>query len=230
MTVEALVFDLDDTLYCERDFAFSGFKAVEDGLTARYGLSGFAKVAWRLFRAGERSRVLGRALETYGITDPRLEASLVELYRSHQPKIALSADAAAFLERDTRPRAIITDGFAETQRRKIEALRLGGHGFDPIVCTSELGIGFGKPHPRAFELVEAHLGLKGHRLAYVADNPAKDFIAPRHLGWRTVQITRPGAVHPPSPAGGVAAEVRIERLDELYGALGQRESLSALGN
>ena len=30
---------------------------------------------------------------------------------------------------------------------------------------------------------------------YVADNPTKDFAAPRALGWHTVRIRRPGGLH-----------------------------------
>jgi putative hydrolase of the HAD superfamily len=30
---------------------------------------------------------------------------------------------------------------------------------------------------------------------YVADNPAKDFVAPRALGWATVRVRRAGSLH-----------------------------------
>ena len=52
----ALVFDLDDTLYLERDFARSGFAAAGDWLQQELGIGGFAETGWRIFEAGDRAR------------------------------------------------------------------------------------------------------------------------------------------------------------------------------
>ena len=40
--------------------------------------------------------------------------------------------------------------------------------------------------------------------AYIADNPLKDFIAPRELGWRTVRVRREGGLYAYIEAGSVA--------------------------
>jgi putative hydrolase of the HAD superfamily len=37
-------------------------------------------------------------------------------------------------------------------------------------------------------MMQRHPGLQ---YIYIADNPAKDFVAPNLLGWKTVQILRP---------------------------------------
>ena len=51
---------------------------------------------------------------------------------------------------------------------------------------------------------------------YVADNPRKDFIAPRALGWRTVRIRRRGGEHVAyGAAAAEAAEREVELLTEL---------------
>ena len=81
-----------------------------------------------------------------------------------------------------------------SQRAKAEALGLD-RWIETMVFTAELGPEFGKPHPRAFELVQERTGVPGSRCIYVADNPAKDFDAPHALGWRTVRIRRPAALH-----------------------------------
>ena len=44
-------------------------------------------------------------------------------------------------------------------------------------------------------------GLIGFPLAYVADNPLKDFVTPRARGWWTVQVERPERVHHVRGAG-----------------------------
>jgi putative hydrolase of the HAD superfamily len=85
-----------------------------------------------------------------------------------------------------------------------------------VICTGAWGPGFGKPHPRAFEAVEAWSGRSGCNLVYVADNPTKDFVTPRARGWQTVQILRPERVHHlEAPDAAHEAHAAITSLDEL---------------
>ena len=57
-----LVFDLDDTLYPERQFALSGFAAAERWAQSSLGLMGLAGDMTRLFRSGpSRSAISARA-------------------------------------------------------------------------------------------------------------------------------------------------------------------------
>lgn len=209
------VFDLDDTLYLERDFACSGFAAVGRHLRDELGLDGFAARCESLLLSGVRGTIFDRALRELGRdSDAVLVKRLVEIYRSHMPQIALAPDAEACLSRLHGRLALITDGPARTQRAKIAAL-----GLEPriglIITTGAWPGDFGKPHPRAFQDVMAWSGQPAHAHTYVADNAAKDFVAPRALGWRTIQIVRPGSIHralPPSPDH--VAEMVIETLDE----------------
>lgn len=214
-----VVFDLDDTLYLERDFVRSGYAAVAGWMRQRFGMSDFAERAALEFERGDRVHVFDAVLAGYDLLrQPGLVATLVSLYRCHQPDIALAPDAAAWLSRHRhqRPLAIITDGPAVTQTNKLRALGLEGGGITPLVCTGQWGREYWKPHPRGFEHVAAHFQRPGAAFVYVADNPAKDFIAPRALGWRTVQIVRPGAIHAGrAVADAVAADTIITSLDAL---------------
>jgi putative hydrolase of the HAD superfamily len=63
--------------------------------------------------------------------------------------------------------------------------------FDPIVLTASLGPGHGKPATTGFEAIAHEWGMEGAALAYVGDNPAKDFIGPRKLGWLTIRLRQP---------------------------------------
>lgn len=218
-STDRIVFDLDDTLYLERDFVFSGYRTVGDWLLQTEGVAGFAGACRALFEAGERRRVFDRALAGCGFAPDRvatLVPQLVARYRGHAPDITLCADAARFLAAHA-PVAVITDGPEATQRAKAAALRLERF-CDLLVPTAQWGMGFEKPHPRAFEAVAA--AARGRPCVYVADNAAKDFLAPKRLGWRSVQILRPDRVHeglPPSPAH--AADRVIESIDQLEAAL-----------
>lgn len=41
MTIKAIVFDMDDTLYEERQYVISGFKAVDQYVIEQFGVTGF---------------------------------------------------------------------------------------------------------------------------------------------------------------------------------------------
>ena len=53
----------------------------------------------------------------------------------------------------------------------------------------------------------------------MADNPAKDFVAPHRLGWRTVRVRRAGGLHA-DVSSGDDVDVEISGLAELDTALG----------
>lgn len=213
-----IVFDLDDTLYLERDFVRSGLRAAGAWLEDTAGLPGLEERCLALFESGHRTRIFDMALEGLEVNNADvIVPQLVEIYRGHRPEIKLTEDADRYLGRqnDGERYALITDGIAETQAAKVRSLGLYarlGH----VICTGAWGPGFGKPHPRAFEAVEAWSGKSGCDLVYVADNPTKDFITPRARGWRTVQILRPERVHHlDAPDAAHKAHAAITSLDEL---------------
>ena len=88
----------------------------------------------------------------------------------------------------------MTDGYADVQERKIEALGLAQR-IGCRILTDVLGRSFWKPSAEGFHRVMAVLPGSAEGFVYVADNPRKDFIAPRALGWRTARIRRAGGEH-----------------------------------
>lgn len=213
-----IVLDLDDTLYLEEGYIQSGLAAVGAWADAVLGTRDFCGTARGLRRQGVTSRLFDATLAALGITPAsELVDHCVLRYRAHLPDITLEPDALAFLQLPGDwSMALITDGAAESQRRKIDALGLHRFDIDPIICTDDWGRCFWKPHRRAFEVVHASRKGTASGFLYVADNPAKDFITPARLGWSTVQINRPGAIHPrvpPSPRH--AADAEIDSLEAL---------------
>lgn len=219
-----VVCDLDDTLYLERDYVASGFKAVGVWAEAQLSLPDFGNVAWKLFQAGRRERIFDAALQQLGVGGDRgLIEQMVAVYRNHKPAIILCNDVRNFLGGGygLGGLALVTDGYRDAQEKKIAALRLGELGFSPIVVTDIWGREYWKPHPRAFRLIADSFESKACRFVYIADNAAKDFLAPNQLGWSTVQISRPGGLHRSQPlTAGHAPMVRIDSFDQLPDALG----------
>jgi putative hydrolase of the HAD superfamily len=215
-----IVFDLDDTLYLERDFAFSGYAALDPYVHEITGRGGFGATCRAAFMAGRRQRVFDEALSALGVPPtPAVVADLVDRYREHDPDIALCADARRCLDRlsGRLPLGLITDGPEVTQRAKIAALGIASR-FSSLRPTGAWGPEFSKPHPRAFLEVEDASG-EGP-FVYVADNALKDFVTPRARGWLTVQICRQDRVHTaPPPSAAYAPHAQIETLDALEATL-----------
>lgn len=194
---KCVVFDVDDTLYLERDYAHSGFSALGRWLESERGVSGFGGRAWELFEAGARGDVFNRALASYNIeARPELIKEMVRLYRTHTPDIALQPDARDALEAlSARYRlAALTGGPPDSQRAKVRALNLERY-CDPIVYAGQWGREFDKPHERPFLELERLSGFSGSECIYISDNPAKDFHAPLKLGWGFARVRRPGGIY-----------------------------------
>jgi len=205
-TIQAVVFDLDDTLYSERDYVRSGYRAVAAAMSPE--ASAVAAWMWRRFRHGRTERMFNAAAAAFGLPDdPETIARWVACYRQHRPRIAPHADVVEVLDalRGRVKLGLLSDGFLPAQALKLDALGLRER-FDAIVFTEAMGRDCWKPSPAGFERIAAKLGVPHAACAYVADNPAKDFVAPNALGWLTIQWRRDGQVHADAPAadGGTA--------------------------
>jgi putative hydrolase of the HAD superfamily len=226
MSSLVVVFDLDDTLYPERQFALSGFAAAGSWAEAELGIAGLAADMTRLLDGGHLGELFRIALAER-LPDHRPEhlAGLLEAYRNHEPALALFDDARWALSHfGTRAKlGLITDGTHHVQAKKVAALGIAPH-FQEIVYTHALGgREFSKPHPMSYERVEQQLAGKGSRLVYVGDNPSKDFIVPNARRWISVMIERPQSrrIHAGAKvAAGGAPQHTISSLTELRGVLG----------
>lgn len=223
LAIQAVIFDLDDTLYPEREYAFSGFDAVAAKFEDVFGSAESAAARMReLFETGDRPRVFDVLLAERGIAPtPQLIQTMVATYRTHTPRIRLFPDAEAALSQlqNNYKLGLITDGPSVMQWAKIDALRLRER-IDAIIVTDDLGPGFPKPHPLAFERMVDRLHVPHAGCVYIADNAAKDFVAPRALGWRTLRLSRPGGIYLDStaPRGGEPGRT-ASSLDDLERAL-----------
>lgn len=190
-----IAFDLDDTLFKERDYVRTGRLAV-----ARH-FSGLAETdSDDLFQLMESAPDAFDALLALpaikkagvGIDD------ILAVYRSHKPELTLPDDTARALDalgRRDVALAIITDGRSLTQRNKINALGLERYiPADNILISEE--VGDDKLSPRPFEcLMERQ---PADRYYMVGDNPVKDFYHPNLLGWTSIMLRDTAGVNVPS--------------------------------
>ena len=79
---------------------------------------------------------------------------------------------------------------------------------DAVVYSDSFGREHWKPSAVPYRAVAEALGVAHDACVYVADNPQKDFITARVLGWRTIQVAREGQTHAAAPPSAAhAAEV-----------------------
>ena len=163
MSALVLVFDLDDTLYPERQFAIS-FKAAERWAAAELGVEGLAAHMTRLLDDGHLGELFHLALAAkLPEHQPEHLAGLLEAYRNHEPELDLFDDAGWALAHfaGRAKLGLITDGTHHVQAKKVAALGIAPH-FHEVVYTHALGgRAFSKPHPQSYELVERALGWEG---------------------------------------------------------------------
>jgi len=217
---QAIVFDLDDTLYPERDYVLSGFRAVAEWCEPRLEIpreQGYSKLC-KLYTEGIRGDTFNRWLHLYGL-DEKLAPTLVQVYREHGPRISPFPEVPALLSGlHCRYRlGLLSDGFLGVQQRKFKALGLASF-FDAVLFSDELGREHWKPKPKPFDEILLRLGVREpDRAVYVADNPLKDFLGARQVGMYTIWFRWVGGeyTHLEPPTEAHRAERLIRSLVEL---------------
>jgi HAD superfamily hydrolase (TIGR01549 family) len=179
--VKGVIFDLDDTLYSEKQYVRSGYRAVAD-------LLGDKKLAYKLWDYFEKGKpAIDSLLNELGCTERKEEC--LEAYREHIPEITLYEDVEQLIKKLKAKGikvGIITDGRVSGQRKKIQALGLDKK-VDDYIITDELGgIQFRKPCDIAFRIMQLRWRIPYEQIMYVGDNAEKDFQAPRQLGMRSL--------------------------------------------
>lgn len=209
-----VVFDLDDTLYPEREFVRGGLKVAANLLDPIAADRYFAE-AWRLLDV-EHRRGVRLILTQVASSVPCVHHidRLEQAYRQHRPMIAPTPGIQSLLERlrIVAMTAVLSDGRHKEQKRKGQALGIQ-HLFDDVVFTDALGRDFWKPSIACFERLQQKHDMPAGRCFYVGDNLEKDFIAADLLGWRSVHFHYNDQLH--SLKTGTPAEKTVGSVKEL---------------
>lgn len=171
---KVFVFDLDDTLYSERDFEKSGIEFVYHNLSIKH-------ISLETILNNRNNWI---ELMINGSNNQITLQIVLDIYRNHFPTIQLYNDAKVFLEKllsQGIEMSLITDGRSITQRNKLRALGIESY-FKNIIISEE--INSEKPSEYNFRLVMDNKIAENY--IYIADNPKKDFITPNKLGWTSI--------------------------------------------
>jgi len=193
-SVNAVIFDMDDTLYDEMTFVQSGFRSVAQYLSSQYNLDEnkvYQEMLDHLKNDG-RGKIFDSVLKQYDLYEPQLIEKMIETYRVHTPEISLFPDVVEILEKlHTRELkiGIITDGLHSVQKKKVEALQLQDY-VDFIIYTDELGYNYEKPHPEAFLRAIKILNLESENILYIGNHPDKDIFGANSVGMISFHLCR----------------------------------------
>ena len=215
-------FDLDDTLYRELDYVESGFRAVASQLEAEHGIPrrhSFETMI-RSLEAHGRGRQFDDVLRAHGLFTVGRRNRMVQVYRQHDPDLALPAASARVLDRCAslgNRLFLVTDGNQRVQAKKIDALDLW-HRFEHCYLTYRYGRAASKPSTRVFELMLARTRAAPEQLLYVGDNPLKDFVGVRRLGGATIRVRR-GHFAETDAEVGYDADVSVDAIDDVVNVI-----------
>jgi len=217
-----LIFDLDDTLYPEIQFAISGFKAVANYVYLNFGVP--AEESFQILSGaldlGERDQAFQKLILSKSLPKGLIR-KLIAVYRSHKPEIKLDEVVTdVFKMYSDISKYIVTDGNKLVQRNKIKAL-----GLDNIVkrsfVTHSFGLNASKPSLICFEKIKHLEKVEWKDLIYVGDDPKKDFVNLKPLGVTTVRVLsgRHSAIN---ASEEFDAEFHISGFEELVKVLDSR--------
>lgn len=180
--IKGIIFDLDDTLYSEKEYVKSGYRKIASFLNETVDVY---SALCNYFEKGLPA--IDCVLEDIGRLD--LKDRCVEIYREHIPDIKLYegvADLIGKIKKNGIKVGIITDGRENGQENKIKALGLDAL-VDDIIITDKLGgEQFRKPNDISFRIIQNRWKVPFEELVYIGDNLGKDFIAPIQLGMVSV--------------------------------------------
>jgi len=185
-----LIFDLDDTLYMERLFVMSGFAAVSKMLEDMYGWDKSDTLSEMLSILAKKGRgaVFNELLAQKQHQSGKLVWRCLQTYRQHKPNIALDPDAKAFLESNAgRSMYLVTDGNKIVQSNKVRALGVDKY-FKKVFITHRYGTHNAKPSVYCFDLIRKLEHCSWNEMAYIGDNPGKDFVSLAPLGVLTIRV------------------------------------------
>jgi putative hydrolase of the HAD superfamily len=199
---QAVLLDLDDTIlddsgsvsscWLEACRVHESELGVVDPITAYMSIERVREWYWsdperhrvgRLDLAAARREVAHLALKEVGLDNDALAGKIGDTYHDLRDSLLRPFDDAIDTVEWLRSRgcrlALLTNGSAEMQRRKITRFGLAGH-FDTILIEGE--VGFGKPDPRVYKRALDVLGVAPVDTWMVGDNLEWDVAEPQRQG------------------------------------------------
>ena len=201
---------------CEfvRYFERIGLSASE-GLWAGFEGAGDPMQRMRPWAHGYQREAWRRALADHGVKNEPLAKELAAMFQEEcWASFALFHDTIPTVETLARQYrlALVTNGLAALQRKKIECAGFGAH-FEAVVISGELGAG--KPEAIMYGTALERLGIPRGRAVMVGNNLEWDVAGPQRIGVKGIWANMAG-----EPAReSVRPDATVASLGELPGVV-----------
>jgi putative hydrolase of the HAD superfamily len=214
--VEAVCFDLDDTLFDYTQYIEAGLRSAAGVIQTHTGENYADELVRLYFEEDVRDGTFDHLLEREGLAGADdlpddLTADLVEAYHDHDADLAPYDESHAVLSTlDGAFRlGLVTDG--RNGHWKLDRLDFANY-FDAVVVTPDHDLTKTEPEPfrRALDALDAD----PDRTVFVGDNPRTDCRVPNRLGMTTVRLAR-GRYVDRDPEAGEEPDVVVESLARL---------------
>lgn len=207
---ESILFDLDGTLFDDRQYIRGGLRHAGTVLAARTGVDLTDELLDAYFERGCMESTFDTVLDEHGLST-ELVPTLVAAYHDNETDLWPLPDAVSTLDAlaGTHKLGVITGG--TNGREKLDRLGLADY-FEVISVTAEQDTS--KRRPAVFESALNVLDTSPTAAVYVGDRPGLDFPQPNRLGMTTVRITR-GRYADVDATGDAQPDDTVDGLDEL---------------
>ena len=184
-SLDAIIFDLDDTLVDEGDWIEKRWEKTIEFVENRLGIVGFGESFWEIYseRGREYKKHVNKALERCG-RDEQLVGEIVTFFLGQTTFEEPFSGVIEFLEEAVKKfkLGIITNGKKSVQIDRISRLGIADY-FSSIVCAYE----FPKPNPYPYSKGLMELGVEPSRSIYVSHDQ-DDFDGAKLSGMKTVHL------------------------------------------
>ncbi|WP_157971733.1 HAD family hydrolase [Halorussus litoreus] len=217
--VTAVGFDLDGTLFDDRQYVRAGLKAAARALESRTGVDAREDLLKAYFRRDIREGTFDHVLDARDLS-PDLVPELVAAYHDHDDDLVAYPETVPVLESlDDYRLGLLTGG--TNGGEKLERLAIASY-FDAVVVTADGDATKRDPEPFR-ELCDA-LDVEPSEMAYVGDRPELDFARPNDLGMYTVRVMKGQYADVAPESDPEEPDATIDSLAALPGLLRRRAS------
>lgn len=211
MTIAAVGFDLDDTLYDRNLIYTKVFETMEKEVVAT-GLSfttfnlifqKYSESEYKLYMQGKKSKddyVVERVILAYKesgfLITPEEGQYFNHLYQEYQLEIRLRPGAIETIKLLTAngiQTFILTNGSEEGQRKKIQILKMTKLIDDSkIFISGQLNLS--KPNKAIFDYISANLAIPPQQILYIGDNLENDIQGALAAKWQALWLNQYGNI------------------------------------
>ena len=189
--IEVFGFDLDGTLYDDRQYIYSGFVESARLIRSKYSIDILPDLVEEYFENKNYKNVFDVVVSKNSLPEGIIP-KLIEKYHENDGALTPYPDIYPILERLAQSYKVVLISDGKNGHQKVERLGLNNY-FDHILITPNHGTSKSERAP--FSLMADYLNTDFEEMIYVGDNPYVDFHWPQRLGMSTVWVRRPSILH-----------------------------------